>query len=203
MRMANDRDQAIVRSAVSDAAASLLAFVPSLGTREVFAFGEGVALPTRLHFSELPAHLIPKSETVTHGRMEAGRGIDKDFIAIVVERWRGAMMSQKLTASAAEPVDDFETIALAEFTAMPAKPGVELEHFEHAMREDAAPAAPRYEAPPTAPGMPAEPPRYAAPSTTAARPVEAAGDSLLKPANKAFSADLQDLRRRLKSRGAP
>ena len=48
MRMANERDQAIVRSAVSDAAAILLAFVPSLGTREVFAFGEGVALPTRL-----------------------------------------------------------------------------------------------------------------------------------------------------------
>jgi len=39
MRMANDRDQAILRSAVSDAAANLLAFVPSLGTREVIAFG--------------------------------------------------------------------------------------------------------------------------------------------------------------------
>ena len=51
MRMANERDQAIVRSAVSDAAANLLAFVPSLGTREVLAFGEGVALPTRLKFS--------------------------------------------------------------------------------------------------------------------------------------------------------
>ena len=36
------------RSAVSDAAANLLSFVPSLGTREVLAFGEGVALPTRL-----------------------------------------------------------------------------------------------------------------------------------------------------------
>ena len=53
MRMANERDQAIVRSAVSDAAANLLAFVPSLGTREVFAFGEGVALPTRLKFKQL------------------------------------------------------------------------------------------------------------------------------------------------------
>ncbi len=53
MRMANDRDQALIRSAVSDAAANLLAFVPSLGTREVFAFGEGVALPTRLKFKEL------------------------------------------------------------------------------------------------------------------------------------------------------
>ena len=53
MRMANERDQAIVRSAVSDAAANLLAFVPSLGTREVLAFGEGVALPTRLKFKQL------------------------------------------------------------------------------------------------------------------------------------------------------
>ena len=33
MRMSNDRDQAMLRSAVSDAAANLLAFVPSLGTR--------------------------------------------------------------------------------------------------------------------------------------------------------------------------
>ena len=32
MRMANERDQAIVRSAVSDAAANLLAFVPSLAS---------------------------------------------------------------------------------------------------------------------------------------------------------------------------
>ena len=59
MRMANDRDQAIVRSAVSDAAGSLIGFVPSLGTREVFAFGEGVALPTRLRFKQLDAASHP------------------------------------------------------------------------------------------------------------------------------------------------
>src|SRR6202035_3544252 len=52
MRLANERDQALLRSAVSDAAANLLSFVPSLGTREVLAFGEGVALPTRLRFKE-------------------------------------------------------------------------------------------------------------------------------------------------------
>ena len=36
MRMSNDRDQALLRSAVSDTAANLLAFVPSLGTREAW-----------------------------------------------------------------------------------------------------------------------------------------------------------------------
>ena len=50
MRMANDRDQEIVRSAVPDAAASLIEFLPSLGTREAIAFGEGVPLPTRFSF---------------------------------------------------------------------------------------------------------------------------------------------------------
>ena len=62
MRLSNDRDQALIRSAVSDAAANLLSFIPSLGTREVFAFGAGVALPTRMRFKELPANLRPTSE---------------------------------------------------------------------------------------------------------------------------------------------
>ena len=67
MRMANDRDQALLRSAVSDAAADLLAFVPSLGTREVVAFGEGVPLPARLTFNALPPNSSEK---------RSGRSID-------------------------------------------------------------------------------------------------------------------------------
>jgi uncharacterized protein len=88
MRMANDRDQSILRSAVSDAAAKLLDFVPSLGTRETFAFGEGVTLPTRLTFSILPPEMRPHNEAVAHWRMHRG-DIDLDFITSVVDRWRG------------------------------------------------------------------------------------------------------------------
>ncbi len=88
MRMANDRDQSILRSAVSDAAANLLAFVPSLGTREAFAFGEGVALPTRLKFKDLPERSRPLNEAVANMRLNKG-GVDQEFIASVVERWRG------------------------------------------------------------------------------------------------------------------
>ncbi len=39
LRLSNDRDQELIRSAVSDAAVNLLSFIPSLGTREVFTFG--------------------------------------------------------------------------------------------------------------------------------------------------------------------
>jgi DNA helicase HerA-like ATPase len=101
MRMANDRDQALVRCAVSDVAAALLGFVPSLATREVFAFGEGVALPVRLTFAELPPDLLPHSEAI--GRFHKHGGVTGDFIGAVVERWRGAMMSQRPNAPEFEP----------------------------------------------------------------------------------------------------
>ena len=97
MRMANERDQAIVRSAVSDAAANLLAFVPSLGTREVLAFGEGVALPTRLKFKQLPEHLIPHSQAVINASTDHTAAPTEDFIDTIIDRWRGATMSHKQT----------------------------------------------------------------------------------------------------------
>jgi DNA helicase HerA-like ATPase len=90
MRLANDRDQALLRSAVSDAAANLLSFVPSLGTREVLAFGEGVALPTRLRFKEVPVHQLPRSEATISTVPSAAAGHDMHFVSAVLERWRGA-----------------------------------------------------------------------------------------------------------------
>jgi DNA helicase HerA-like ATPase len=90
MRLANERDQTLLRSAVSDAAANLLSFVPSLGTREVLAFGEGVALPTRLRFKEVPAHQLPRSEATIATTPTTSSGHDTHFVGSVLERWRGA-----------------------------------------------------------------------------------------------------------------
>src|SRR5258708_26664431 len=90
MRLANDRDQALLRSAVSDAAANLLSFVPSLGTREVLAFGEGVALPTRLRFKEVPAHQLPRSEATIATVPSVAARPDIHFFRPVLDRWRRA-----------------------------------------------------------------------------------------------------------------
>src|SRR4029078_9421902 len=90
MRLANERDQALLRSAVSDAAANLLSFVPSLGTREVLAFGEGVALPTRLRFKEVPVHQLPRSEATIASVPSVTAGHDMHFVSAVLDRWRGA-----------------------------------------------------------------------------------------------------------------
>lgn len=95
MRMSNDRDQALLRSAVADHGADLFDFVPSLGTREAIAFGAGVPLPTRLTFPELPAAAIPKSESFAKNLGLDLDALETDFISAVVDRWRRATMSQQ------------------------------------------------------------------------------------------------------------
>jgi uncharacterized protein len=190
MRMANDRDQEIVRAAVSDAAASLLAFVPSLGTREVFAFGEGVALPTRLHFKELPAQFIPRGEALKHGPLEAGDGIDEDFIASVVERWRGATMSQKLKLDEriSDDADDLYALAAEEFGAVPAAPSLQQPYLRD---QDGLGSALKLAAQMVDAHAPPRP----------EQPQEAPPASLKTGAAASLSPDLQELRRRLANRG--
>ena len=100
MRLANERDQALLRSAVSDAAANLLSFVPSLGTREVLAFGEGVALPTRLRFKEIPSHQLPRSEATIATTPSATTGHDMHLVNAVLERWRGATSRRAVPSDA-------------------------------------------------------------------------------------------------------
>ena len=96
MRLSNDNDQTLIRSAVSDAAANLLSFIPSLGTREVFTFGSGVALPTRMRFKELPAAMRPNSEASGNTRSDAGANISRDLVSTVIERLRSATMSHRM-----------------------------------------------------------------------------------------------------------
>ena len=104
MRMTNDRDQTLLRSAVADTTANLLAFLPSLGTGEAFAFGEGVALPARLKFEQLPSHLLPKSETMSLAEGGTTSMRDKQFLSCVVERWRGRVAAQRANLESTETV---------------------------------------------------------------------------------------------------
>ena len=116
MRMSNDRDQALLRSAVSDAAANLFGFVPSLGTREALAFGVGVPLPTRLTFAELPPQLVPKCEAFGNEQSVQAADHDLNFIAAVLERWRGSM------ARSAAGADDAALKAAVRPDAVPLQP---------------------------------------------------------------------------------
>jgi DNA helicase HerA-like ATPase len=61
MRLANDRDQEIIRSAIADSSASTITFLSSIGNREAIAFGEGVATTMRMRFAHQERHLLPQA----------------------------------------------------------------------------------------------------------------------------------------------
>lgn len=88
MRLANERDQDILRAGISDAASSLLDFMPTMGTGEAIAFGEGVSLPTRITFDTLPASEWPKSNTASVTGSWAREMPEDGFLQDIVMRWR-------------------------------------------------------------------------------------------------------------------
>jgi DNA helicase HerA-like ATPase len=90
MRMANDLDQKIVLAAISDAASSLMEFLPSLGTGECIAFGDGMTLPVRMRFDRLPPELLPRSSTAKFTESWRRGFDDPTFLEAVIERWRAA-----------------------------------------------------------------------------------------------------------------
>ncbi len=92
LRMSNDHDQAIVTSAISDTGSGLLEFLPTLGQREAIAFGDGVPLPVRIRFDELPKKHLPRSSTARFSEKWQVSVGDEGFLDAVVERWRASGM---------------------------------------------------------------------------------------------------------------
>jgi len=158
MRLSNDRDHAFIRSAASDAAQNLLSFIPTLGTREVFAFGQGIALPTRMRFVELPPGMRPNSEAGST-RSDAATNIRQDLIKSVIERWRSATMNYK-GGSESDSLD-FPSAPLAAPPLAPQTPSATYQPPPAAapalrqsslLRRPLDPSAPVSPAPTTAPG---------------------------------------------------
>jgi uncharacterized protein len=86
MRLSNDRDQEIIRSAVADSSASTIAFLSSIGNREAIAFGEGVATTMRMRFSHIERKALPS--TAFQAAMEAGAGDGDPDLKNIVGKMR-------------------------------------------------------------------------------------------------------------------
>ncbi len=134
MRLTNERDQQILRAGISDAAASLLEFMPTMGAGEAITFGEGVALPTRIKFDLLPANELPRSNTASFTKNWAKDLPDDAFLQEVVSRWRAqtynpdsASYSIDEVAPAAEGASGLSP--LMQPAAMPARPTIRRDSF--------------------------------------------------------------------------
>ncbi|HJU30463.1 MAG TPA: DUF87 domain-containing protein [Hyphomicrobiaceae bacterium] len=136
LRMSNDRDQEIVKSAIADTGSGLLDFLSALGQREAIAFGDGVSLPVRIKFDELPAQSMPRSSTARFTEKWQSSVGDEGFLESIVERWRNA--SSTTAADAAHQVALF-----AESVSLPSMPPAEPVGEPHRgvrLREASAPA---------------------------------------------------------------
>ncbi|OWV78360.1 ATPase [Rhizobium sp. R634] len=70
MRLANDRDQEIIRSAIPNSSISTTSFISSIGNGEAIAFGEAISVPMRMRFSRVEENLLPKAASANSKQSE-------------------------------------------------------------------------------------------------------------------------------------
>lgn len=64
MRLSNDRDQEIIKSAIPNSSISTTSFLSSIGNGEAIAFGEAISVPMRMRFSRVEKKYLPKANGV-------------------------------------------------------------------------------------------------------------------------------------------
>ncbi len=130
LRLTNEKDQEILRAGISDSAASLLDFMPTMGVGEAVAFGEGVSLPTRICIDLLPAEHLPRSTTAAFTRRWQHDIDDSGFLWEVVERWRNQEL-QELEPSTPADAAACNLPGLEEMEQMPASADVPSSEAPH------------------------------------------------------------------------
>ncbi|NJO55004.1 MAG: ATP-binding protein [Rhodospirillales bacterium] len=88
LRLLNDRDQEFVRRVVPEGAGGLLAALPALHNREAIAVGEGVSIPMRLMFNDLPGHNRPRSSSASFADAWEYDAMDRQFVDDTIDCWR-------------------------------------------------------------------------------------------------------------------
>lgn len=88
LRMGNQKDQDFVRRALPESAEGMLSALPALRNQQAVVVGEGVVLPMRIRFDDLPEAKRPHSDTASFARQwQEERGLD-GFVPRTIERWR-------------------------------------------------------------------------------------------------------------------
>ena len=152
MRLSNDHDQEIIRSAIPDSSASTLSFLSSIGNGEAIAFGEAVAVPMRMMFERVSEDVLPRANS---GLQPVNRG-DPNGVDLgkIVMRMRHINDSPKQQAHQPEPRHQTEQLPsidpAEEFGAAPARRRASDHEtsapYAHGRgHADAAPSAPRHE----------------------------------------------------------
>ena len=88
MRLGHELDQRLMGTAMPDAARGMLAALPSMRTQEAIIFGEGVPLPMRVHFDDLPPEHRPRSDSAKFSGAWRDAPGDPEILNEGIRSWR-------------------------------------------------------------------------------------------------------------------
>ena len=88
MRLGHDTDQRLIGTAMPDAARGMLAALPSIRTQEAIIFGEGVPLPMRIRFDDLPPKRRPRSDSAKFSTAWQNDSGDAEGLDEGIRCWR-------------------------------------------------------------------------------------------------------------------
>ena len=88
LRLGYHLDHRFMATALPDAARGMLAALPSMRTQEGIVFGEGVPIPMRIRFHDLPPENRPQSDSAEFSKAWQSADADADFLDASVRRWR-------------------------------------------------------------------------------------------------------------------
>lgn len=86
--MGNDQDQRFVANALPEAARGMIAALPSMRPQEAIVVGEGVPLPMRIRFDDLPPEQRPHSGSAEFSKAWQADAAGPEFLDEGVRRWR-------------------------------------------------------------------------------------------------------------------
>jgi uncharacterized protein len=88
LRMGNELDQRFIQSALPEGAHALINVLPSLSVQHAVVFGEGVSLPMRVRFDDLPPERRPQSENAQFSEAWQHDFADDAFREEGIRKWR-------------------------------------------------------------------------------------------------------------------
>lgn len=88
LRMANQQDHEFVRSTLPEGMGGLVGALPALRPQEAIVVGEGVSVPLRLRFDDLPENCRPRSTTAKFSTAWRTADLGRDFVRDTISRWR-------------------------------------------------------------------------------------------------------------------
>ena len=88
LRMGNETDQRFVGNVLPEAAHGMIESLPGMRPQEAIIVGEGVAIPMRIRFDDLPPGQRLRSKSAAFSKAWQSDTAGPDFIEDGIKRWR-------------------------------------------------------------------------------------------------------------------